>query len=101
TRRTPTTTLFPYTTLFRSYELSDVYNDVLMLQEKKELYDSISKGYERLILASETMLATGAISKNEQLRVKAEKLTIDATSAMVRSEEHTSELQSREKLVCR
>jgi len=68
------------------YELSNTYNDVLLLQEKKELYDSISKGYERMIAASETMLATGAISKNEQLRVKAEKLTIDATAATVNAE---------------
>lgn len=68
------------------YELSNTYNDVLLLQEKKMLYDSISKGYERLIVASDAMLATGAISKNEQLRIKAEKLGIDATAANVNAE---------------
>src|SRR2546429_6085277 len=67
-RRPPRSTLFPYTTLFRSAEAK--------LQEQATQYGPNYPGYQRLL------------SENRSLREK-------------RSEEHTSELQSRLHLVCR
>src|SRR5436309_4794533 len=66
-RRPPRSTLFPYTTLFRS-ELAHLL-----------LIDVV--GYSKL-------------SDNEQIELLQE-------LNQIRSEEHTSELQSRENLVCR
>src|SRR5258705_1476977 len=69
-RRPPRSTLFPYTTLFRS--------------------DSRS-------LATEDQMFT--ITLDEALKIYAEPKRFGAQS--VRSEEHTSELQSLRHLVCR
>src|SRR3712207_7172250 len=68
-RRPPRSTLFPYTTLFRSRERAS--QDAL-LQAQAKLLDEVSE----TILTYETL-------------------------ALDRSEEHTSELQSRQYLVCR
>src|SRR2546429_4879486 len=81
-RRPPRSTLFPYTTLFRSLTLPSV--------------KLISSG---LILPS-----SGAIfSATARRALMAASLTDGANDAAVveRSEEHTSELQSRLHLVCR
>src|SRR5687768_18091848 len=64
-RRPPRSTLFPYTTLFRSSHPAPAFADVL-------------RGHLRLLLS-------GPASSGQQER----------------SEEHTSELQSRLHLVCR
>src|SRR3712207_9429618 len=80
-RRPPRSTLFPYTTLFRSLghetrcvrNLTDVDDDIL--RKAREL------GVHYLDLAAA-----------ETARFQAD---------MARSEEHTSELQSRQYLVCR
>src|SRR3712207_8873594 len=77
-RRPPRSTLFPYTTLFRSLLLAVIV--------KAEL-DAAEPLRERaLIEARETRRPFGAA----RLRADVE-----------RSEEHTSELQSRQYLVCR
>src|SRR3712207_7489006 len=77
-RRPPRSTLFPYTTLFRSRTLLDRLDE---LADEHGLF------------------VTG------QLSVRVEDLTIisDAMARLrsARSEEHTSELQSRQYLVCR
>src|SRR3712207_8515283 len=80
-RRPPRSTLFPYTTLFRS-----------ALEELKTEY--AGRGVRFLWVSIENDDQTS----NEHLRdyAKSLKLTIP-----VRSEEHTSELQSRQYLVCR
>src|SRR3712207_6860610 len=82
-RRPPRSTLFPYTTLFRSTQnLFSYYNierEILSLRNNK------------------VMLPSGGniiIDKTEAMYV------IDVNSGK-RSEEHTSELQSRQYLVCR
>src|SRR3712207_6906275 len=80
-RRPPRSTLFPYTPLFRSLELREV------LLEAQLQHEPVARGqrlhgrpYRALVL--------------DQL----EALVDDADR---RSEEHTSELQSRQYLVCR
>src|SRR3712207_7817501 len=78
-RRPPRSTLFPYTTLFRS-------------QECQDLLGAIEQG-EQLANAEEDLL--GCIQA--QLDAAADA----AEAGAERSEEHTSELQSRQYLVCR
>src|SRR3712207_7795769 len=72
-RRPPRSTLFPYTTLFRS------------VGERGDLRD-------------EPRGPQGGVHGGRRLR---EGLRRRATRAVLRSEEHTSELQSRQYLVCR
>src|SRR3712207_8821424 len=74
-RRPPRSTLFPYTTLFRSRRIA------LELQIFQALRDEV------------------AARATELLALAARVAAIDALAA--RSEEHTSELQSRQYLVCR
>src|SRR2546427_6694767 len=74
-RRPPRSTLFPYTTLFRSHFLEDA----------------------RPLLARVGRLASRP-GGNRQRRQAAR---IEALDQLARSEEHTSELQSQSNLVCR
>src|SRR2546422_8412184 len=80
-RRPPRSTLFPYTTLFRS------------------LTDEV---YEHLVFddAVHTSLATLPGMRERTLVVSSGGKTFN-TTGWKRSEEHTSELQSRLHLVCR
>src|SRR2546425_2528421 len=83
-RRPPRSTLFPYTTLFRSEaEL------LTAVQREKELSEMKSKFVSTASHEFRTPLAT-MLSSAELLEHYAE-----------RSEEHTSELQSLAYLVCR
>src|SRR5256884_5070764 len=84
-RRPPRSTLFPYTTLFRSLLLMvNVMNGVL---------------YSSLIFLSD---CRGWYCKR-QLHLQLEDYLLTSLTSIVlyRSEEHTSELQSRLHLVCR
>src|SRR5258708_23017775 len=75
-RRPPRSTLFPYTTLFRSQENYAQYEQTVLraLEETENALISYHANQEKLI------------KLNDQAR---------------RSEEHTSELQSPDHLVCR
>src|SRR2546429_5505771 len=89
-RRPPRSTLFPYTTLFRS--LDDVRSGGNLLAHhakhfRNAIGDSASGGMESRLVGS--IGNVQAIAANEHAR------------AHHRSEEHTSELQSRLHLVCR
>src|SRR2546429_5177732 len=77
-RRPPRSTLFPYTTLFRSSGVHDV--DAARAQA----------GYQQV-----------AALDVRVRRVGAERRAAGVPAEVVRSEEHTSELQSRLHLVCR
>src|SRR2546427_4668325 len=87
-RRPPRSTLFPYTTLFRSPSSNGTRIDALQLL-KKEGKDI------PIILATS---ASGEESAVEWVK-KGECLSLLFLKA--RSEEHTSELQSQSNLVCR
>src|SRR3712207_8273881 len=92
-RRPPRSTLFPYTTLFRSdvddarraltVALNDAYDRVI---RSRSLSSGRSRALSELagVLNSAAPLVEGAVA-----------------AARTRSEEHTSELQSRQYLVCR
>src|SRR5258707_5566844 len=78
-RRPPRSTLFPYTTLFRSRQIGDV------------------RGHTRHGEATFRRRAMQAIVAALPFRIGHER----ADPEWKRSEEHTSELQSRQYLVCR
>src|SRR2546423_11671040 len=82
-RRPPRSTLFPYTTLFRSAVRSahPLIHDVMYVAEFRGAW--VEQGHRSLTLRA-------------RLRPQDETLT-----AETRSEEHTSELQSLAYLVCR
>src|SRR5947208_6041765 len=90
-RRPPRPTLFPYTTLFRSL-LGNLLSDVaglLNLQGVSNALDTVLNNAVNLVNQS-TLSVNGLTG------------TGTATSTTpVRSEEHTSELQSPDHLVCR
>src|SRR5947209_15528153 len=77
-RRPPISTLFPYTTLFRSSVTSVGCEAVTMRISKMPRRRSLS-----------------------ELRILGQGGEPDAKNPKLRSEEHTSELQSRQYLVCR
>src|SRR3989442_3128073 len=92
-RRPPRSTLFPYTTLFRSLEdpeLAPPFVALLVSGGHTLLLDVLAWGRYRLLGATRDDAAGEAFDKVA---------TLQAVAA--RSEEHTSELQSRPHLVCR
>src|SRR2546421_9622848 len=84
-RRPPRSTLFPYTTLFRSLQagVEGHLSQVVAVVEHRNL--QLLEGEHRL----DVLTHRGAARLPE------------AGDSGVRSEEHTSELQSRSDLVCR
>src|SRR2546422_1209545 len=80
-RRPPRSTLFPYTTLFRSLENQFRIGLVRMeraIREKMSVYQEMTTAMPHDLINAKPVMA-----------------------AIQRSEEHTSELQSRLHLVCR
>src|SRR5690606_41231425 len=96
-RRPPTSTLFPYTTLFRSDGLElpvdGLEPSVDGLEPSVDGLELLVDGLELLVDGIEALFHAG--EECPQLRV------LHARQGSLRSEEHTSELQSRENLVCR
>src|SRR3712207_8665561 len=97
-RRPPRSTLFPYTTLFRSVLLGLSLDEVGTLHERL-LGDDVagasdafqSPGPWLVPVVPAVLLLVFAVSHARGRRI----------GAAARSEEHTSELQSRQYLVCR
>src|SRR3712207_7646956 len=90
-RRPPRSTLFPYTTLFRS--------------PRRDGPETCDRGSARIrrpfrYAHSTALLAAGCSIKNPQLAALPPERTPE-DERQARSEEHTSELQSRQYLVCR
>src|SRR5437588_6819170 len=84
-RRPPRSTLFPYTTLFRSLaQRLDVDRQQLAVRHRRESQCRMQRagGFEDVV-------GVGGLAGHVQVR------------RLVRSEEHTSELQSHSDLVCR
>src|SRR3712207_8673569 len=87
-RRPPRSTLFPYTTLFRSPGICE--GPVL---DQEHLRNRLRQN--RKIHASSQSIVLGL---GRRIDVRQERLQ---STGRPRSEEHTSELQSRQYLVCR
>src|SRR5256885_12047014 len=98
-RRPPRSTLFPYTTLFRSYRSAHAVG-VEERRRNRRAGGSIPNPCARIRAASDDQLAIGAESGGVNLALMAKRHLVRA-SGRVRSEEHTSELQSPCNLVCR
>src|SRR2546430_13630205 len=95
-RRPPRSTLFPYTTLFRSChhlptELGARVCGVIERDGTLVIFAASAAWCARLRYALQEL--------DPQIRAAAPQLT--AIAVRVRSEEHTSELQSQSNLVCR
>src|SRR3712207_8209136 len=86
-RRPPRSTLFPYTTLFRSRE---VVQRLLLLPLDREVVELVAR-----------QLALGVLHERRVEFPRQAAGDVHVVLIAVRSEEHTSELQSRQYLVCR
>src|SRR3989440_6073312 len=83
-RRPPRSTLFPYTTLFRSHT-------------GRSRNDQVATDLRLWTLGAIDQLDSDLAALGRALVARAE----DGVDILLRSEEHTSELQSRSDLVCR
>src|SRR3712207_8352168 len=91
-RRPPRSTLFPYTTLFRSTIFLDEVGDMSPKVQAKVLRVLEEQRFEPVGSGTSITVDVRVIAAtNKRLDVEIEH----------RSEEHTSELQSRQYLVCR
>src|SRR3712207_9381149 len=99
-RRPPRSTLFPYTTLFRSdkdYRLGAVHAKALgdavvntrIKDPAKDIVEATDGYFEFKLYLEEAHFHS------------ADNIPVQLELVWVRSEEHTSELQSRQYLVCR
>src|SRR3712207_8865994 len=91
-RRTPRSTLFPYTTLFRSYR----DGTSIQVEHRRRVEGIPVKADDGLVVDGCRFPAMDELAEPAILDDIAE-----VQIALGRSEEHTSELQSRQYLVCR
>src|SRR3712207_8133480 len=85
-RRPPRSTLFPYTTLFRSGPWEGM---------------SEGKSFRPRALTARLRTVTGLHSRSQANAISSSRRRSYGRYLLRRSEEHTSELQSRQYLVCR
>src|SRR3712207_9350925 len=99
-RRPPRSTLFPYTTLFRSPAMTGVETPDLGDPEPNE--EPGDTAQLRIEFDDKAVAVKGPSSRLNEL-TDSMSLTIATVGGVAgpRSEEHTSELQSRQYLVCR
>src|SRR3712207_7401742 len=89
-RRPPRSTLFPYTTLFRSVERATGHGGATAIERRTR---------RRLVLAEQRVQPD---REAERRRIAPDRRArLRDGLELLRSEEHTSELQSRQYLVCR
>src|SRR5258705_7246422 len=86
-RRPPRSTLFPYTTLFRSIEVYGAHH--------------LEQVIDALVGEAELPLPSKADTRRRRKRPRVADLGDVRGQHFARSEEHTSELQSLRHLVCR
>src|SRR3712207_7165941 len=89
-RRPPRSTLFPYTTLFRSVV-------TFIVSEQRQIKELAFRGNVKI----DTDTLRGTVDVHEGEAIDNFRVAIARSAIEGRSEEHTSELQSRQYLVCR
>src|SRR3712207_8111763 len=95
-RRPPRSTLFPYTTLFRSLVES---SGLVALGGGQELV--LEAEVIKEFAQARVVVVREALMRAERVRHLSQRLAERGGHQLLRSEEHTSELQSRQYLVCR
>src|SRR2546430_3904198 len=93
-RRPPRSTLFPYTTLFRSRMIEDRLHAVPLVVQ-------LPWGVEQSFVGVIDLIEMKGLHWEEGMGESWETVEIPAELRDKRSEEHTSELQSQSNLVCR
>src|SRR5690606_41950534 len=97
-RRPPTSTLFPYTTLFRSASLVLAVAVTLTVALRSDELSAADLQLHDNVLAH-------VVREEPRYNMDADDIDLEQIRSVIadagRSEEHTSELQSRENLVCR
>src|SRR5258705_8404690 len=91
-RRPPRSTLFPYTTLFRSPALSSCASLTLLSKSQPPSIQSVAE------MRTNSGLSLGHSERTASTTSSRKRIRF---SKLPRSEEHTSELQSLRHLVCR
>src|SRR5687768_17932235 len=89
-RRPPRSTLFPYTTLFRSPGAGDDVEGVTRVEHRRDGREAVGPG--RVVAVRDDL---------RRRRERQQGVAAAIRRGAGRSEEHTSELQSRLHLVCR
>src|SRR3712207_7931881 len=89
-RRPPRSTLFPYTTLFRSRSL-----------DRRARRARCARGARRASRRNGALGTRTSAPAKATSSVRMRRGTVEGYLSANRSEEHTSELQSRQYLVCR
>src|SRR3712207_9059463 len=99
-RRPPRSTLFPYTTLFRSSRCAPATGSPSLCTAcfvRKPVTDDNGSGRKPVVC--DRFRGEGSLAG--KLAAAAQLVAAFGVREVVRSEEHTSELQSRQYLVCR
>src|SRR3712207_9280859 len=98
-RRPPRSTLFPYTTLFRSPQLGGQRRRVVLLRQAHQFVGQALPrlGRQRLVVPQ---LGHAVAEGRREDGAGGGRLGECVPQRGLRSEEHTSELQSRQYLVC-
>src|SRR3712207_8498467 len=97
-RRPPRSTLFPYTTLFRSGSDVEFPKVTVTGTENLLMAATLARGTTTLRNAAREPEITDLADLLNRMGARVRGA---GTSTITRSEEHTSELQSRQYLVCR
>src|SRR5690606_40947178 len=98
-RHPPRPTLFPYTTLFRSLEVGDDWTITLSVADGSTVAAQVTNPSGDTATVAPVVTGSG-VRISVPLTEGGRYLAV-VTVVTDRSEEHTSELQSRENLVCR
>src|SRR2546421_8887523 len=94
-RRPPRSTLFPYTTLSRSVEVER--------RKKRDRRTGLTRRLELRTAGDQIQAALDLLSRalDHGVLFDEDRWLLETAITRLRSEEHTSELQSRSDLVCR
>src|SRR3712207_7807821 len=98
-RRPPRSTLFPYTTLFRSIDFGEEHQLVFELRPAHD--PTKAHGFVNCVISLKDLSSSIWTWYRDGGRWAVKKIITIPAEPASRSEEHTSELQSRQYLVCR